>query len=524
MTVTWLLLSCLLHLSQSSLRPNIVFIVADDLGYQDVGFRGSDILTPNLDQLAQEGVILENHYVMPVCSASRSALLTGRYCTRTGFWKGNLNPLEQFGLGLDETTMAEMLKRNGYVTHGVGKWHVGAYSWEHTPVKRGFDTFFGAYLGAQDYWTHRSLAAEWLDLRDDSLDNGVFRDVIRDDLNGSYNTDFFTDRSVELIRSHDKSKPMFMYLAYTAPHIPEEAPEDQINKFYPEDASNSTRKTYATMVTMMDIGIGKVVNALKDQSMLENSILVFMSDNGARFLSSGSNYPLRGGKGSFFEGGVRAMTFVNSPLLQKTGYTNKNIHHVTDWYATFQQMVGDSPENHKKAQLPIDGVNIWDSINEGISCREEVLLNIRDPSMYINSNQIAQDFSKVDIEIKIVEDHDAQDFMALRWKNWKLIAGGSLEMRGWSTFNLETSYEPFSDKHGNTHIWSGASGTLLFDLSEDEREDNNLAEQRPDIVKKLLDKKKDYMKNMKIIPYRYLYNVTMTDDIFRPWYDGVILA
>ena len=181
---------------------------------------------------------------------------------------------------------------------------------------------------------------------------------------------------------------MFLYLAYTAPHIPEEAPEEKINLFYPGNSSRVTRKTYATMVTMMDAGVGKVVAALEQRGMMENTILVFTSDNGARFLASGSNYPLRGGKGSFFEGGVRALAFVNSPLLHRTGYINKNIHHVTDWYATFQKMVGDKPRSHDKAQLPIDGVDIWRSINKGISCRNEVLLNLRDPAMILNLSLI----------------------------------------------------------------------------------------------------------------------------------------
>ena len=221
-TLVSVLICGLLSLSHSSTpkRPNIVMIIADDLGYQDVGFRGSNIRTPNIDRLAREGVILENHYVMSVCAPTRASLMTGRHAIRTGFWKGNLNTVEKFGLGLDETLLPEMLKRNGYSTHGVGKWHCGAYSWEHTPAKRGFDTFFGLFLGGQYYFSHRESVNEWLDFRENYHDaKGNFIDDIRDDLDGLYNTYLFTNKSVELIRNHDKTRPLFLECRIPISHV-----------------------------------------------------------------------------------------------------------------------------------------------------------------------------------------------------------------------------------------------------------------------------------------------------------------
>ena len=502
-------------------------IMADDLGYQDVGFRGSNIRTPNIDRLAREGVILENHYVMSVCAPTRASLMTGRHAIRTGFWKSNLNTVEKFGLGLDETLLPEMLKRNGYSTHGVGKWHCGAYSWEHTPAKRGFDTFFGSFLGSQNYFTHRDAIHHWLDLREDYHDTeGNFVDKITEDLDGLYNTYLFTNRSVELIRNHDKTRPFFLYLAYTAPHEPVAAPSEDIYRFASNSMRNS-RKTYATMVSIMDDGVGKVADALKELGMMDNTILVFTSDNGARFSSQGSNFPLRGGKGSFLEGGVRGVAFINSPLLQKTGYINTNIYHVTDWYATFQKLANDNPDENDKMQLPIDGVNIWSSISENKPGREEVLLNLSDSSKYLDTSDSAsavvkkefggKSFKTSDVEFKKEISYGADEFFALRWKNWKLIAGPHFKLEGWSSENHQEGFLSLYGDQGKNYVSDSASGTVLFDLSTDIREEKNLAGQRPDIVKKLLDKKQGYAEKLVFRKRRIFADISMKNDIFRPW-------
>ena len=524
--IQFLLVSGLLTLSHSSTpkQPNIVFIVADDMGYQDVGFRGSNIRTPNIDRLAREGVILENHYVMSVCAPTRASLMTGRYPIRTGFWKGNLNVVEEFGLGLDETLLPEMLKRNGYATHGVGKWHCGSYTWDHTPAKRGFDTFFGLFLGGQNYYTHRDASKGWLDLRYDYHDeSGTFVDDVRDDLDGRYNTYLFTNKSLELISNHDKNQPLFLYLGYTAPHIPDDAPAEDIKR-YTSDAMKQSRKTYASMVSIMDDGIGKVADALKDQGMMNNTILIFTSDNGARYTSEGSNYPLRGGKGTFLEGGVRGVTFVNSPLLQKTGYTNTNLHHVTDWYATFQRLAHDNTQKHDKIQLPIDGVNIWRSINDNIPCRDEILLNLKDSSKYLGTQGPVAKWEMCNncFELMNGSPMDANEYFALRWNNWKLLAGPAFELQGWSSKNKGDGFLSFKDDQGNSFKRSLASGTVLFDLSTDVREETNVADQYPDIVEKLLKKKQGYLDKMKSIGHRkFADDISMVDDVYRPWVENV---
>ena len=511
-------------------RPNIVMILADDMGYQDVGFRDSNILTPNMDRLATEGVILENHYVMPQCSPTRSSLLSGRHAIRTGFWKGNIKPTEEWGLRLNETTIPEMLKRNGYATHGIGKWHCGLYTWDHTPVKRGFDTFFGLYLGAQGYFSHKRSGH--VDLRDNYIDkDGKFVDNVRLDLQGKYSTYLYTDRAVETIENHDKSKPLFLYLSYTAPHTPNDAPEEAVKKYASHiPSSPKQRRKYATQISIMDEGIGKVVEALKRENILDNTIIVFTSDNGAVYGKKGSNYPLRGGKQSLFEGGVRAVSFVSSPLLQKTGYVNKNLHHVTDWYATFQKMAGDQPEQHTKLQLPLDGVDIWSSISNNQPCREEVLMNFRDHSMIQDSSEheflVKREDSTIDEDIGQLGDDeylddDSDDFFVIRWKDWKLFTG-KYKVQDWTSKNSLGDASKFDrDDSWLTGGGKAGSGTKLFDLSTDPREETNVADKSPDVVKKILEKIPGYREKMTKINKRTRSKEGMKNGIWVPWVKNV---
>ena len=237
-----------------------------------------------------------------------------------------------------------MLNRNGYATHGIGKWHCGLYTWGHTPAQRGFDTYLGLYLGSQGYFSHKNAGS--IDFRLDYHDeNGHFVDDIRDDLQGVYSTDIYTERAVSIISQHDSAKPLFVFLSYTAPHGPLEAPLEDVEKYSNHmSKSSSTRKIYATTISVMDRGIGDVVDALQQHGLWENTLFIFTSDNGGVYENVASNFPLRGGKESLQEGGVRALSFVNSPLLQKSGYINTNLHHVTDWYKTFQALARDQPE------------------------------------------------------------------------------------------------------------------------------------------------------------------------------------
>ncbi|XP_048517743.1 arylsulfatase J isoform X2 [Dendroctonus ponderosae] len=288
----------------SETRPNIVLIIADDLGFNDVGFHGSgEIPTPNIDALAYSGLILDNYYVTPICTPSRSALMTGKYPIHTGMQHAVLYGAEPRGLPLTEKILPQYLEELGYVNHIVGKWHLGSWKKEYTPLYRGFISHLGYWTGHQDYFDHTAVENPgWgLDMRRNMS--------IAYDLHGQYSTDLFTEESVRLINEHNTEKPLFLYLAHAAvhsgnPYEPLRAPDDEVDKF--EYIQESQRQRFAAMLSKLDQSVGAVVKALKNRNMLENSIVIFTSDNGgpaAGFnLNAASNYPLKGVKNTLWEG------------------------------------------------------------------------------------------------------------------------------------------------------------------------------------------------------------------------------
>jgi arylsulfatase A-like enzyme len=401
--------------------PHIIYIVADDLGWADVGFHGSDIKTPNLDALAAEGARLEQYYAQPMCTPTRAALMTGRYPFRYGMQTAVIPQGGTYGLALDDYLLPEMLRDAGYATAMSGKWHLGHARSAFWPCQRGFDSFYGALLGEIDHFTHKAANGnpDWF-RNNEALEEEGFDNIL------------FGAEAVRVIDNHDQSKPLFLYLAFTAPHTPFQAPQEYLERN--SHITDESRRAYAAMISVVDDEVGKVVEALDRSGMRENALIVFQSDNGGvvnPFFAGesevkgklpASNGPYREGKGTTYEGGTRVAGFVSWPGRIKPS-TADGMMHVVDMYPTLAALAGAKLGKNK----PLDGIDMWPMLGEGgASPRTEVVYNIEPMTA------------------------------AVRQGDWKLVWKAALPQR-----------------------------VELYDLSKDTSETTNLADQNPEIVGKL---------------------------------------
>ena len=323
--------------------PNVLFILADDLGYGDFGcLNGGVSSTPVLDQLMGEGVCFSQHYSgSPVCNPSRAALLTGRYPHRTG----SIDTLEWRGLerlSLEETTLADVLRGAGYRTGLIGKWHLGSFDPRYHPVERGFDEALCFRGGMHDYYDWR-------------LESG--RGVVRGD--GRYLTDVWTEAAIDFI-GRDPSRPFFLHLNYNAPHTPLQAPEEDVAPFREREGVNAEVATLYGMIKRMDTGIGALLETLEGRGLLENTLVIFTSDNGPQFGFAGdperlsrANCQLNGAKGSVYEGGIRVPLLMRWPGGLAERREIREMVHFCDWFPTLLGLLGIRHE----PEFPLDGVD-----------------------------------------------------------------------------------------------------------------------------------------------------------------------
>nr|CAH7742794.1 unnamed protein product [Callosobruchus chinensis] len=366
----------------ASKKPNIILIVGDDEGWNDFGFHGSSqIPTPNIDALAYNGVILDKFYTQQTCTPSRAALLTGVYPFRYGFQGTPISAGENRSLPLNIPTMAEQLKKLGYSTHLVGKWHLGAAYKKVTPTRRGFDSHFGYWAGFVGYFDYMAFSEVTNTTNYTGFDlHHNFEPLWK--YQGQYATDLFTKKSLNIIDKHNKDEPLFLLLAHLAAHTGKNGTELGVPNITEADEKykyidRKERRQYAEVVKKMDDSIGEIVQKLSDRKMLENSIIIFFSDNGAQteglYQNFASGWPLRGLKFTLFEGGVRGSCVAYSPLFQKQGYVNTDLMHITDWLPTLYHAAGGDVSKLGK----IDGINQWDVLSRNIPTnRSEILLNI----------------------------------------------------------------------------------------------------------------------------------------------------
>lgn len=423
---------------EDNLKPNIVVILADDLGWGDVGWHGSEIKTPHLDRLADAGMKLEQFYVHPVCSPTRACLMTGRYTMRYGLQVSVIFPWADYGLPTDERTMADALREAGYFTAICGKWHLGERRPEYLPLKRGFDYHYGHYLGAIDYYTHE---------RDESLDWHRNGEPVREE---GYSTNLIAEDAVRLIENHDMKKPFFLYVPFNAVHSPfQSPPEEELNK--PYENLPKPRNDYAGMVASMDANIGKITKAIEKKGIKDNTIIFFCSDNGGPDPGKiTSNGPLRGGKFNLYEGGVRVPACIAWPDKIKPKTVSTQPMHIVDLFPTFVTLADGNLEQKK----PLDGIDLKDAlIEQKTLSRKELLINA------------------------------APCTGAIRIGDWKLVINGGV-----------SSNAVLTDDKKIENRTRDSLRLELFNLADDPYEKNNLAKTNPEKLDELFERYQKYAK------------------------------
>ncbi len=455
-------------MSAGNRPPNIVFILADDMGYGDFSrFNGGLSQTPRLDALMDEGVVLSNQYAAScVCNPSRASILTGRYPHRTG----SIDTLEWRGLerlALRERTLADCLKAAGYATGLVGKWHLGAFDPRYSPTRRGFDEAVCFRGGMHDY-------CDW---RIEINDRPHYAD-------GRYLTDVWTQEACEFIERH-AGEPFFLHLTYNAPHTPLQAPEEDRAVFADNDDLTEGVRTLYAMIRRMDAGIARVLETLDRAGLRDNTVVLFTSDNGPQFGGSGDNRldrfncHLHGAKGSTYEGGIRVPMIVRWPGGLDAGREVGEMVHFTDYYATLLAIAGlDVPADN----LPLDGVNVlpvlrgeggdvptrrfwqWNRYTPLIECNAAV----RDGDWKLVRPAIREAMAVPDIEwLKVcMYEHD------------RMVAHGVID-------------EPDPPRDVPP-----PPAPELYNIADDPLERANVAEQHPEVVSRLLGELEEWFEDV----------------------------
>nr|XP_022327230.1 arylsulfatase B-like [Crassostrea virginica] len=452
-------------------KPHILLVIADDFGFNDIGYHGSEIKTPNLDKLAGEGIKLANYYVQPICTPTRSQLMSGRYQIHTGLQHGVIRPPQPNGLPLDSAILPEKLKEVGYSTHAVGKWHLGFYKKEYLPTNRGFDSHFGYLTGAEDYFTHARCFEKMCgtDLRDNMGPANY---------TGVYSAHLFARKASEVVKNHNTDKPLFLYLPFQSVHAPLQVPDKYIQPYM--HIQDHQRRTYAGMVSAMDEAIGNLTDVLKEKGMWNNTLMIFSTDNGGQIHAGGNNFPLRGWKDSLWEGGVHGVGFVHGQMLKRKGVVSRDLIHVSDWFPTLISMVGGNLNGTK----PLDGMDQWKTISEGTSLnpRKSILHNI-DPMYPPVGERVPS--SPFDNRIRA----------SVRMGDWKLITGNPGNGSWVSPPHMMKSASLSKDSNSaEKNIW-------LFNITDDPNEHNDVSGTMQHVVMNMLALLAQY--NQTAVPCRY---------------------
>ena len=329
--------------------PNVLIFLADDLGWADVGYHGGKIETPTIDRLASEGVQLDRFYTAPICSPTRAGLMTGRDPLKLGIAYDQIHPWNNAGLAPDEQTLAKIFRKAGYQTGMTGKWHLGHTQQQQLPNAQGFDEFFGHLHTNTDFYKHVREGGHDLQHNGKSIDR-----------EGEYLTHLESEAAQQFIRRRDKKRPFFLYVPFTAPHSPMQAPDKTIAKYENLPTANY-RQIYAAMVDELDQAMQQILATLDKEGLTDNTLVVFASDNGGFNAYGAHNEPLRGQKGTTFEGGIRVPAVVHWPGRLQAGTTVDQAVSVLDLLPTLAAAAGIELAD----DTPLDGQNMWPLLSEG---------------------------------------------------------------------------------------------------------------------------------------------------------------
>ena len=481
--------------------PHILLVLADDYGYNDVGYHESkpssanpagnptsnplagQPKTPFLDSLASESMRLEMYYVQPLCSPTRSTIMTGRFTSHTGVGPNVIKPSAPYAVPKNETFLPELLVEAGYATHAVGKWHMGYCDVRYSPTYRGFSSFTGYLNGAEDYWDHTRADGSFygLDFRAGGATNSLPPAT-----NASfdvYSAFVFANAVAKIVTSHGATSPqtpLFVYLPFQSVHNPLQAPVEYENMYL--EVNNTDRKTTCAMITAMDNATKEVVAAYKQAGLWDDTVLVFSTDNGGP-LPSHTNYPLRSGKAHNWEGGVRGIGFVrgtNSALAKVPAGETQELMHTTDWLPTLVKLGGGSVEGKTR---PLDGFDIWPVITGHAKATRSIIAHNVPTTGYAGAFRMNR------LKLLLLGNSSSSIFGMQTTKG-----ATQLPPPGFPANPHDVVPEPFEWTPPGADPEAAAVQLWLHDVVSDPTESINLAAHKPQLLQQMLAAFEEYQK------------------------------
>ncbi|TWU51394.1 sulfatase-like hydrolase/transferase [Rubripirellula reticaptiva] len=451
----------IVSLAQAESQPNVVVMLADDLGWGAVSYHSDWTETPNVDRLAGEGIELDRFYVAPMCTPTRAGLMTGRYPIRFGLARAVIPPQRNFGLSVQERTIADALGEAGYKHRGIfGKWHLGHHDVKWHPLSRGFTHFEGHYNGAIDYFKlERDGERDWHINHTPSAKQGYATDLIAEAA-----SDFIRESAVD-------AAPYFCYVPFNAPHSPFQAKPEDIAR-YAKNSKTDDEATLKAMIWSMDQGVGQVLRAIEDSGEADNTQVWFLSDNGGVGQFKANNRPLHGSKLTTFEGGVRVVACVRWPAKWQGGRKLDNTIGYIDVLPTVLASAGVDSNFGRDANSKLDGSNLCGLLEGTVT-----------------------DFPERDWYSYHGQSGAERETIAIKTAQWKLVVIGP-----------DVAQSEITDKH-EIH---------LYRMPDDLLERENLADQHPDVVKDLFAKLQAYRS---LQPENAVPTFGIGKKGFKPWKD-----